>query len=45
MTINELLTVDEMYRADAATVGGGVPSLELMEAAGQAIAEEIQDRW
>ena len=45
MTINELLTVDEMYRADAATDGGGVPSLDLMEAAGQAIAEEIQDRW
>jgi ADP-dependent NAD(P)H-hydrate dehydratase / NAD(P)H-hydrate epimerase len=40
-----LLTVDEMYRADAAAAAGGVPSLDLMEAAGSAIARHIVRRW
>ena len=40
-----LLTVAEMYRADQAAAAGGVPSLELMEAAGSAIAREIRARW
>jgi NAD(P)H-hydrate epimerase len=40
-----LLTVDEMYRADAATMAGGVPGERLMEAAGQAIAGAITARW
>ena len=45
MADNVLLTVDEMYEADAAAVSAGVASLDLMEAAGGAIVSEIQDRW
>jgi NAD(P)H-hydrate epimerase len=42
---SELLTVAEMYRADAATIDGGTPGMELMENAGAAIADEIRNRW
>ncbi len=45
MADNVLLSVEEMYGADALAVAGGVASLDLMEAAGAAIASEIQDRW
>ena len=45
MADNVLLRVEEMYRADAAAVAGGVASLDLMEAAGTAIAGEIRKRW
>lgn len=41
----ELLTVAEMSRADALAVEAGVPSLDLMEAAGAAIVREIRRRW
>lgn len=41
----ELLTVAEMYRADAAAIAGGVAGLDLMEAAGAAIAEVVQAGW
>ncbi|MCU0837510.1 MAG: NAD(P)H-hydrate dehydratase [Rhodospirillales bacterium] len=40
-----VLTVAEMYRADAAAIAGGVPGLRLMEAAGWAIARAIRQRW
>jgi len=40
-----LLSVAEMYRADAAAVAAGVASIELMEAAGRAVASEIRARW
>ncbi len=42
-TAPELLSVAEMYQADTATIAGGVPGLDLMEAAGAAIAETIQN--
>lgn len=40
-----LLTVEEMAKADAAAVTGGVPSLALMENAGAAVARELRRRW
>ena len=40
-----LLSVDEMYQADAAAIDGGVPGLDLMEAAGKGIVGEITGRW
>ena len=45
MPDNVLLSVDEMYKADAAAGAAGVVSLDLMEAAGGAVFEEIQNRW
>jgi len=36
-----LLTTDEMYAADKAAIARGVAGIELMEAAGAAIAAEI----
>lgn len=41
----EILSVAEMYRADAAAIDGGVSGLELMEAAGAAVVETVQARW
>ena len=40
-----LLSVEEMYRADALATEAGIAGLELMEAAGAAIAREIIQRW
>lgn len=37
----DVLAVDEMYRADAAAAAAGVPTLDLMEAAGAAVAERV----
>ena len=41
----EILTVAEMYAADRFAAGHGVPTLALMEAAGEAVAEAVHRRW
>ncbi len=41
----EILTVDEMYRCDKATIEGGTPGEVLMESAGLAVADAIRRRW
>ncbi|MGQ9367673.1 NAD(P)H-hydrate dehydratase [Azospirillum sp. A39] len=46
MTLDSaLLTVAEMYRADALAIAGGTPGIDLMENAGAAVAREILARW
>ncbi|OXR49461.1 bifunctional ADP-dependent NAD(P)H-hydrate dehydratase/NAD(P)H-hydrate epimerase [Pusillimonas sp. T2] len=40
-----LLTPAEMAQADAATVARGVSGIDLMEAAGRAVAQAIMRRW
>lgn len=41
----ELLTADEMLRAEQITIDSGTPSLTLMENAGLAVAEEVVRRF
>lgn len=41
----DLLSVKEMSRADGLAVAAGISSLELMENAGRAVAEEVVRRW
>ncbi len=45
MSMNSLLSIDEMYKADALAIAHGTPGIELMENAGSAIAHEIRERW
>ena len=42
---HELLTTDQMYRADALAIEGGTSGVTLMENAGQAITDVILDRY
>ena len=39
-----LLSCAEMAKADSSTIAGGTPGIELMEAAGRAVAEAVLDR-
>ena len=39
----EVLTPEEMGRADALTIAAGTPGIILMEAAGLAVAEAVYD--
>ena len=41
----EVLTTNEMTQADTLAVKAGVPSLDLMEAAGASLVREIRKRW
>ncbi len=41
----ELLTAEEMGRADTLSVAGGVAGATLMENAGRAVAEEVARRF
>jgi hydroxyethylthiazole kinase-like uncharacterized protein yjeF len=41
----ELLTADEMRRADQITIDSGTPSITLMENAGRGVAEEVVRRF
>lgn len=43
--MHEILTVAEMYRADALAIAAGVSGPELMENAGAGIAAAIAQRW
>ena len=45
MRKSELLSVAQMYAADAATIALGTPGIQLMENAGQAITREIRKHW
>lgn len=45
MSGSEILTIKEMYRADSAAMGMGIPGLDLMESAGKRVFEEIVRRW
>lgn len=42
---SELISVSQMYKADAAAMAAGVPGVTLMENAGQAIFEAMVARW
>ena len=41
----DLLSVGEMYAADAFAINAGISGVDLMEAAGTAIVREIRKRW
>lgn len=45
MLSHVLLTPEQMAQADQAAIAGGVPGIELMAAAGQAVADAIEARW
>ncbi len=42
---HQLLNTEEMYATDAASIAAGVSGVELMEAAGRAVAQEVRRRY
>ncbi|MGB0750255.1 MAG: NAD(P)H-hydrate epimerase, partial [Magnetospiraceae bacterium] len=42
---DEILTIAEMYRADALAIAGGISGFTLMDNAGHGITREILERW
>ena len=42
---HEILTVAQMYAADRYAAENGISSLDLMENAGRAVADEIVRQW
>ena len=45
MSRHMVLTVEEMYRADALAIEAGISGLELMESAGRAVSDTVLARW
>ena len=45
MTVRPILSVAEMGAADRATIAAGTPGVELMERAGQAVADAVTQRF
>ena len=42
---NAILTIEQMYAADAAAMAAGIPTIDLMENAGRAVADAVCLRW
>lgn len=40
-----ILTIEQMYAADAGAIAAGIPGTELMETAGRAVADAVSLRW
>ena len=45
MSLNSILTTQQMYQADALTIARGMAGIDLMENAGRSVVDEIKKRW